>query len=113
MAEGQLPTGTPVLVLTIVCAVAASQELLVRVDVDVLAGYLVGAVLDVLRVVVAERVDAGDGHLFLAVGQVRNMMQLNFRSELIVNINIPRNDCFELNLRRKLCLAFPNIKSYS
>ena len=59
--------------LAVVLAITAGEEAVVQVDVDVLLGEPLGAVLDVLGVVVVQGVDARHRDALFAVGHVGNL----------------------------------------
>ena len=68
--DGELPAGALLLVPAVVRTVTASQELLVRVEIDPGLWQSHGGVFHVLGEVTVDRVDTGDWHVLLPVADI-------------------------------------------
>ena len=99
--DGQLPARALVFPPTVVRAVARCHELAVSVEVDILLRQPHRAVLHVLGVVAVNGVDAGDGHVLLAVAQVLDGAELPSSLELVIGVQPPVK-VEEVNLQRRL-----------
>ena len=106
--DGQLPARTLVFPPTVVRAVAGCHELGVSVEVDILLRQPHRAVLHILGVVAVNGVDAGDGHVLLAVAQVLDGAVLPGSLELVVGVQPPVK-VEEVNLQWRLGDAAQNI----
>ena len=100
--NGELPAGALVLVPAVVSAVAAGEELLISVEVDSRLGQADGAVLHVLREVPVDGVDAGDGHVLLAVAEVLDGAKLPAGLEFVIHVKPPVK-VEEVNLEFRFC----------
>ena len=87
--DGELPAGARVLVPAVVSAVAASEELLVRVEVDPGLGEADCGVLHVLGEVPVNRVDTGDGNVLLPVTHILYRTQLPAGFEFVHHVDPP------------------------
>ena len=106
--DGQLPAGALVLPPTVVRAVAGCHEVRVSVEVDILLREPHRAVLHILGIVAVNGVDAGDGHVLLAVAQVLDGAELPGSLELVVGVEPPIK-VEEVNLQRRLRDTAENI----
>ena len=104
--DSELPAGALVLVPAVVSAVAASEELLVGVELDPGLGEADGGVLHVLGEVPVDRVDAGDGDVLLPVTQILYRAQLPAGLELVHHVDPPIK-VEKVNLQSRVC--YPEI----
>ena len=74
---------------TVVRAVTAGQKLTVGVEINILLRKSVSGILHVLGEAPINRVDAGDGHVLLAIAQVLDGAELPTGFEFVVNMEPP------------------------
>ena len=100
--DGELPVGALVLVPAVVRTVTASQELLVRVEIDPGLWQSHGGVLHVLWEVTVDRIDTGDWHVLLPVAHILYPAHFPTRLELVHHEDPPIK-VEEVNLQTGLC----------
>ena len=100
--DGELPAGALVLVPAVVRTVTASQELLVRVEIDPGLWQSHGGVLHVLWEVTVDRIDTGDWHVLLPVTDILYSTHFSDGLELIHHID-QAIKVEEVNLQTGLC----------